>query len=113
VALTLIVGHFFLPFFCLLMRDLKRKTLTLGCIATFILIMRVVDALWLTAPSGPHRFEVQELAGVYWTDIVTWLGIGGIWLFFFLSRLASTPLLPENATDQPETLEDGLQPGHA
>jgi hypothetical protein len=113
VALALIVGHFFLPFFCLLMRGLKRKTLTLAGIAAWILLMRIVDALWLTAPSGPHRYEVQELAGVYWTDIVTWLGMGGIWLFVFLWRLGSTPLLPENASDQPEILENGLQPRHA
>lgn len=113
VALALLVGHFFMPFFFLLMRDLKRKTTALGAIAVWILLMRILDNLWLTAPSGSHRYEVQELSGVYWTDIVTWAGIGGIWVFVYLWRLGSTPLLPENATDQPETLEDGIQPGHA
>ena len=113
VALFLICGHFFFPFFWLLMRDLKRKIEPLATIALWLLAMRIVDALWLTAPSGPHRYEVQELASVYWTDIVTWLGMGGVWMFFYLNRLAGTALLPENATDQPETLENGVAPGHA
>jgi hypothetical protein len=112
VALFLIVGHFFIPFFCLLMKDLKRKAGALAAIAVWLLIMRIVDALWLVAPSGPHRTD--ELSGVYWTDVVAWLGIGGIWLFVYLWRLGTIPLLPENATDQPEVLEDGtVQPGHA
>lgn len=111
VALFLIVGHFFVPFFCLLMRDLKQKTAALASIVTLLLVMRVLEALWWTAPSGPNR--QIELNGVYWTDITAWLGIGGIWLFFYLLMLARKPLLPRNTDDQSESLTNALHPGHA
>jgi hypothetical protein len=111
VALFLIVGHFFVPFFCLLMRDLKQKVPALAGIAGFLLLMRVLDALWLTAPSGPNR--QIDLSGVYWTDITAWFGIGGIWMFSYLWRLAKKPLLPRFADDQPESLAHGLHTGHA
>jgi hypothetical protein len=102
VALFLIIGHFFVPFFCLLMRGLKEKTGTLAAIAGFLFAMRILEALWFTAPSGSNRQEY--LGGVYWTDITAWLGMGGIWLFSYLWRLSRKPLLPQNVTDQPEPL---------
>ncbi len=115
VALLLLVGHFLTPFFCLLMKGLKRKVNTLAGIAAFLLVMRIVDNLWLTAPSGPYRTMNRQdnIGGIYWTDLVAWLGIGGIWLFFYLWRLDGIPLLPENASDQPDPLENGLHAGHA
>ena len=111
VALFLIIGHFFIPFFCLLMRDLKQKVSTLAAIAGFLLMMRVVEAMWLIGPSGPNRDG--DTGGVYWTDITAWLGIGGIWIFFYLLMLAKKPLLPRFASDQPEPLTHGLHAGHA
>ncbi len=110
VALALLIFHFFVPFFLLLMRGLKRKVRTLAKIAIWLLIMRIVDTLWLTAPSGPHR---NGDGGVYWTDIVTWIAFGGIWMFFYLLTLARRPLLPQNASDQPEIIAHGAHPSHA
>jgi hypothetical protein len=110
VALFLIIGHFFVPFFCLLMRDLKQKIPTLAAIAGFLLVMRVTDALWQVAPSGPNRQD--DLGGVYWTDITAWLGIGGIWLFVYLLMLAKKPLLPRNVDEELEHVHHGAH-GHA
>jgi hypothetical protein len=109
VAIALLVGHFFMPFLLLLMKNLKRKTPTLARIAALILFMRVIDCLWVVAPSGPHRGGDGR---VYWTDATLWLGLGGIWVFFYLLTLARKPLLPNNASGQPEILTDGPQ-GHA
>lgn len=106
VALALVIGHFFAPFFLLLMKGLKRKVPTLASIAALLLAMRIVDNLWLTAPSGP--LQQRQMSGVYWTDIVAWLGMGGIWLFVYLWMLARVPLLPQNASDQPEILTNGI-----
>jgi len=110
VAIALLIGHFFTPFLLLLMRGLKRKTPTLARIAILILAMRVIDCLWVAAPSGPHRGGDGR---IYWTDITLWIGMGGIWMFFYLATLARTPLLPNNASDQPEILTDGPHEGHA
>jgi hypothetical protein len=108
VALFLIVGNFFLPFFLLLMKQLKRKAPTLAAVAALMLVMRIVENLWLTAPSGPNRLTQTNLDGVYWTDIVAWLGMGGIWMFSYLLMLSGKPLLPQNASDQPEILTNGI-----
>jgi len=105
VALALLLGHFLTPFFCLLMRGLKRKVGTLAAIAAFLFFMRIIESLWLTAPGGPHR--QSGLDSVYWTDITAWLGIGGLWIFVFLLVLAGRQLLPQNATDQPEIISHG------
>ncbi len=112
VAIALLVGHFFIPFLLLLMKNLKRKTPTLARIALLILAMRVIDCLWLVAPLGPHRDKFGD-GRVYWTDITAWIGIGGFWMFFYLLTLARRPLVPNNATDQPEILTDGPFEGHA
>lgn len=110
VALLLLLGHFFLPFFLLLMRALKRKIPRLATICIIMLVMRAVDYLWLLGPSGPHR---PQDGGIYWTDLVAFIGVGGLWVFTFLSILPGRPILPENATDQPESLTDDLHSAHA
>ena len=102
VALTLFLGHFLLPFFLLLMKGLKRKARTLGAICVWLLIMRVVESLWVIAPSGAHR--TADPGGVYLTDLIAFLGVGGIWMFLYLYNLGTEPLLPQNATDQPEPI---------
>ncbi len=105
VALFLFLGHFLLPFFLLLMKGLKRKAATLGGICVWLLIMRVVESLWVIAPSGPHR--PSDPSGVYLTDLFAFLGVGGIWMFNYLRALGEHALLPQNATDQPEPITHG------
>ena len=111
VALTLFLGHFLLPFFLLLMKGLKRKARTLGAICVWLLIMRVVESLWVIAPSGAHR--ASDPGGVYYTDLFAFLGVGGIWMFLYLRNLGTEPLLPQNASDQPELIDDHSAHGHA
>lgn len=102
-ALALIIIHFFLPFMLLLMKGLKRKIPTLIAICWILLVARVLDALWVTAPSGPHRAADGQ---VYWTDIVTFVGFGGIFLATYFWNLARHPLLPQNAFDMPPLLPE-------
>jgi hypothetical protein len=111
VAIALLIGHFFTPFLLLLMKGLKRKTATLAKIAAWILFMRFIDCLWVVAPNGPHR--PYDDGRVYWTDFTLWIGMGGIWVFFYLLTLSRAPLMPNNASDQPEILTDGAHTAHA
>ncbi len=105
VALSLFLGHFLVPFFLLLMKGLKRKAITLGAICVWIFIMRIVEGLWVIAPSNMHR--TADPSGVYWTDIFAFLGVGGIWVFLYLRTLGTEPMLPQNATHQPEPIRHG------
>lgn len=102
VALILVFGHFALPFALLLSRDLKRNFKLLASIAVFILVMRLVDAFWLVAPDFSHAaFHLS------WLDFAAPIGIGGLWLAYFLLQLERRPLIPLNDPHLVEALEHG------
>jgi hypothetical protein len=89
VASFLIVFHFFVPFFMLLQRAIKRKLRLLSGVATFMIVLTLVDVYWLVVPSfdktGPH---------FHFLDLFAVVGIGGIWLATFAWQLKKMPILP-------------------
>jgi hypothetical protein len=89
VALLLIILHFAVPFLLLLTRFVKRRAKVLGGVAAGLMVMSLVDIFWLTAPAfepaGPE-FHLMD-----WLAI---LGIGGLWVWRFISHLKERPLLP-------------------
>ena len=90
IGLMLVVFHFAIPFALLLSRAAKRSARSLSLIAGLILLLRLADTIWLVEPA-----YVRELS-VHWMDILAPVGIGGIWMFAFLSRLKAYPLMPLN-----------------
>lgn len=107
VALGLVIFHFALPFLLLLSRDLKRNARRLALVAGLVLLMRLVDLFWLIAP----KFSKGDFH-MSWTDVVAPLGIGGLWLAFFLWQLKQRPLIPFNDPQLPEVLEAGHHAEH-
>jgi uncharacterized membrane protein YdcZ (DUF606 family) len=91
-----LLGQFFIPFFLLLSPRVKATPILLARVAGFILVMHLVDVYQVVLPI------FRPTAMPYWTDIVAFLGIGGIWLFGFASSLTKAPLLP---TYDPRLLE--------
>ncbi len=94
VAGVLIVFHFALPFLLLLSRPLKKKIGILGAVAAGMLLMRLVDMYWMIAPS----FHGGTLR-VALSDVLAPLGVGGLWLAFFLWQLKQRPLAPVEAIE--------------
>jgi hypothetical protein len=88
VAIIVVSLHFFIPFFALLSRDLKRNKALLPKIALWLIFMRVVDIFWWTRP----EFTLSALPTLW--DIAAILALGGIWLWFFALQLKQQPLLP-------------------
>jgi hypothetical protein len=88
VAVIVLVFHFFVPFFLLLSRDLKRNTSLLPKVALWMIFMRFVDLFWMTRP----EFTANAFPG--WLDFAAPLALGGLWLFFFSWQLQKMPLLP-------------------
>jgi hypothetical protein len=89
LAVLILLFHFVLPFFLLLSRDLKRSANTLPRLAIAIILMRLVDLFWMTAPEfSPQAFRIHAL------DVLVPLGIGGLWLAYFAWQLKRRPLLP-------------------
>ena len=91
VCVFLFLFNFFIPFFLLLMRPVKRRVQVLAGVAGCILIAHVVDVWWTIVPSlhqGHFYFS--------WWAIVALLGIGGIWFAVFLRHLEARPAVPLN-----------------
>jgi Ni/Fe-hydrogenase subunit HybB-like protein len=89
VALILVVFHFAVPFLVLLSRRTKLIVPNLVKVAAFLLLMRLLDLLWTVAPVLHH-----ENFHISWMDLAAPIGIGGIWLAFFIRGLLEQPLLP-------------------
>ena len=108
VGLALILFHFALPFVLLLSRARKRAPMRLRRVALLMLVMRVVDLVFLFAPSahqgGTGEFHPREVVTVFIPMLGMALGVGGIWLWFYLGQLASRPLLPLGAPDLDKAL---------
>jgi hypothetical protein len=88
VAVIVLVFHFFVPFFLLLSREVKRNARILPKIAIWLIVMRFVDLFWLTRP----EFTANALPN--WLDLAAPLALVGLWLFFFAFNLKQLPLLP-------------------
>jgi len=91
IAFTLLIFHFFGPFFFLLFRQTKRNPQVLVAVAAVIFLTHIIDVWWMIAPSVYQR-------GFYvtWMTPLALIGIGGIWLSVFLKHLESKPLIPMN-----------------
>jgi hypothetical protein len=91
VCVFLFLFNFFIPFFLLLMRPVKRRVQILASVAACILVAHIVDVWWTIAPSlhqGHFYFS--------WWAIVALIGIGGIWFAVFLKHLEGRPAVPLN-----------------
>ena len=100
VISALIVLHFFLPFFLLLMRDFKRRAETLSLIALGILVIHLVDLTWLIVPASVRNPLDEKATQIDWLTVVlvpvAFVGIGGVCVASFLTVLRSRPMVPLN-----------------
>jgi hypothetical protein len=105
VAGLLIALNFALPFVLLLSRFVKRRIEILARVGLLLLGMRFVDLFWVIKPAF-HKagFSVHLL------DIAAPVGIGGIWIWYFLHNLKAQSVLPE----RDPRMEGALEPaaGH-
>jgi hypothetical protein len=99
VAVIVLIFHFFVPFFALLSRDLKRSAKLLPKIAIWLIFMRLVDLFWLTRP----EFTSNAVPGLM--DIAAILALAGIWFAVFARNLKALPLLPLGDPKLEEAIE--------
>ncbi len=99
VAVLVVIFHFFVPFFLLLSRDLKRNTKLLPKVALWLIFMRLVDLFWMTRP----EFTPNAWPNVW--DLAALLALGGLWFFVFAGQLKQLPLLPLGDPKLAEAIE--------
>lgn len=89
MAVVLLLFHFFLPFFVLLQRRVKRRIATLSVVAIWMLALSLVDIYWLVVPAYEQNGPEFHLL-----DILAVIALGGLWLAAFYAQLKKLPLIP-------------------
>ena len=96
---ALAIGHFVVPFFFLLLRDVKRHPVGLLVSSLWLLLMQWLDLYWLIMPGLYHEGPRLHLL-----DVLTFLALG----FAFVAALAWTlrreALVPVNDPRLAESL---------
>ena len=105
VSAALIALHFALPFVLLLFRGIKLHPKRLRVVALYLMAICAVDVIWWIAPSAPAHGHFPS----YLMDVGAVLGVGGIWLMYFVYQLKQRPIFPNN---QAFLLPEGHTHGH-
>ncbi|VTR92349.1 Uncharacterized protein OS=Chloracidobacterium thermophilum (strain B) GN=Cabther_B0237 PE=4 SV=1 [Gemmata massiliana] len=92
VSAALIALHFALPFVLLLFRNIKLHPKRLRIVALYLMVICAVDVIWWVAPSAPAHGSFPT----YLMDVGAVLGVGGVWLMFFVYQLKQRPIFPDN-----------------
>lgn len=111
VAWAIFVLHFAVPFFLLLLRDIKRNPPALAMVAGLLLFMQLVYLYFQILPSFTAsawqrllpEFPADRLTG-HWMDFLSPLAIGGLWLAYFLWQLKRYPVLPQHDLNREEAV---------
>jgi hypothetical protein len=89
ISLIIIFGHFVIPFVGLITRAAKRSMVFLPLMALWILLMHWVDIYWLVMPTH-YRTGIK----LSWIDVTTFIGIGGVFLWYFWRHFTAHPTVP-------------------
>lgn len=93
VGAIIVAGQFVAPFMMLLSGRTKRTVEILRKVALLVVVMRAIDMWWQVTPflraGGGSQYSVD-----YLFDLAAFVGIGGIWVFAFLTNMRKNTLLP-------------------
>ena len=90
VGYLLVFFHFGLPFVLLVSSRLKARIPILVSIAGGLMVMRLVDLFWITAPAFGKGLTI------HWLDVTLPIAMGGLWLFVFYGQLSKRSLVALN-----------------
>ncbi len=102
VIWLIVLLHFAVPFFLLLIRAVKRNSRRLAATAGLLLAMQLLFVYYEITPSFAASSVTPAATtpgppatspAAYWMDFVMPIGLGGIWLSCFLWTLRARPLI--------------------
>ena len=102
MAVILILFHFFLPFFMLLMRVIKDRPETIAIVSVILLAMHYVYIYWLV---GPAWYAKQFYFS--WMSVAAFVAIGGIWFWAMVHQLKGQTIIPIHETWVEEAIREG------
>jgi hypothetical protein len=93
VFALLLIGHFAVPFFALLPREVKRRSSWLAAIAGWLLVMHYVDIYWLVMP------VLHADVTLHWLDVAAPCAVLGTAVAFACLRRRGQRALEDHARD--------------
>jgi hypothetical protein len=78
IAFVLCLLQFVVPFALLLSGTIKTNPRYLMAVALLVFILRFVDVYWMLAPAFPDNSDL------FWLQPLAYLGVGGLWVAYFL-----------------------------
>lgn len=93
LSIVLVFVRFAIPFLGLLSRTIKRRPAVMMAAAIWLLAAQYVDMFWLIHPPIAHANGWLDLR-INVQDVLTLVGIGGIWYAAFAWLLVRHPLVP-------------------
>jgi len=89
ITMTIVIGHFLIPFVGLIIRAAKRNMTWLVSVSAWILLMHWIDIYWMVFPThSPGGFKLS------WMDLTLFIGLGGVFLWYFWTKLIAHPIVP-------------------
>jgi len=86
-----IIGQFFVPWFALLSPRIKANPNSLGMVAAWIFLMQIIDIYYIVVPMFRTTGPMPML-----TDVLAWVGVGGLWVYVFCGQIKRVPLYPSH-----------------
>jgi hypothetical protein len=107
LAVTLMIGHFFIPLFGLISRHAKRNFTTMTIAAIYIIAIQIIFVFWSVTPAFfPEAFHIHLL------DLATLVTVGAFWMSMWARNLKQRPLLPPNDHRMPQLEQQVANEGH-
>jgi hypothetical protein len=91
LGVLLMLFHFAVPFLLLISSQIKAKVRALTAIASGLIVMRLIDLYWITAPAMHHSGLEPHIL-----DLVAPLALGGIFVGAFFWQLKNRNLIALN-----------------
>lgn len=91
VSMSILIGHFVLPFFWLISRNFKRNLGRLQVGSAILLVAHVLDMYWFVMPNyalGSNDFSF------HWIDAACLLAVAGVYCAFVFFRMTKHNLVP-------------------
>ena len=88
-AVLLVLVHFFIPLFCLIMTSISKNLIRLSWVAALMIVAHFAQVIWWIEPAFGRQFHIPFLG------VVLIVAVGGIWLANYARNLAAAPLMVE------------------
>jgi hypothetical protein len=95
-AVFLVVVHFVIPLFCLILTSVSRNLVQLARVAALMILAHFAQVVWWIEPAFGKSFHVA------WTSIVLIVAVGAIWFAEYARNLAAAPLVLAELRAKPE-----------